>query len=454
MNESTKNRFSFFARFRDIYIGKRIFYIIGLDVILFIASFWLKIFYPIGQFVFFILIALFAIDFYLLFFQRGNIQGKRRVNDQLSLGDPNTVHLYFKNEFDIPLKLYVYDELPYQLQQRNLSFQLKLKPKEEEKLAYTIHPLKRGSYEFDAINVFVSSSLRILQRRFRIESKQRVGVYPSIIQMRKHTLNIFSSTANYQGIKQVRRLGNTSEFEQIKNYVQGDNFKHINWKATSRRNEIMVNQYEDERSQQVYFIIDKSRSMKMPFEGLSLLDHAINSTLAISNIALRKGDKAGLITFSSKIGDRVKADRKGSQLKLISEVLHRQKTQFLDSNYELMYQSVRDTVKGRSLVFLFTNFESESAAKRVIPILRRLNRNHLLVVVFFENSELQETSTMECNSLEDIYLKTFAQESVSEKRFIVHELRKLGIQSMLTKPEDLTVNTINKYLELKSRGMI
>ena len=462
--EETQNKTKSLFFWRKLFLSKRFFFLLTANVLLFILSFIESIIYPkvifffpiypLAIFLFFITCALTATDFLILFVRKGEILAKRQVHNQLSLGDDNPVALYFKNNFGISVRLHVYDELPYQLQKRNLKFNLYLKPHEEGKIDYVISPKKRGVFLFGDINIFVSSPLGLMEKKIKKDAQYSVGVYPSIVQMRKHELNIFSTTATFQGVKQVRRLGSTSEFEQIKNYVQGDDYKHVNWKASSRRNEIMVNQYQDEKAQQVYCIIDKSRSMKMPFDGLTLLDHAINSTLVISNIALRKGDKAGLITFSHKIGNQLKADRRGIHLKAISEILHRQKTEFLDPNYELLYHSVRNTIKGRSLVFLYTNFESLSASKRIIPILRRINSNHLLVVVFFQNSRLSETSAMETGNVDDIYLKTFAQEFVSEKQLIVHELRKLGIQTILSKPEELSINTINKYLELKSRGMI
>src|SRR5690606_31033362 len=127
------------------------------------------------------------------------------------------------------------------------------------------------------------------------------------------------------------------EFEQIKNYVPGDDVRQINWKSTARHQQLMVNQYEDEKSQSIYNIIDKSRSMLMPFNKLSLMDYSINTSLMISNIALKKHDKIGLITFSDIIGSAIKADRKFGQLNIILEKLYKQKERDLESNYEYLY---------------------------------------------------------------------------------------------------------------------
>ena len=194
--------------------------------------------------------------------------------------------------------------------------------------------------------------------------------------------------------------------------------------------------------------------MRMPFGGMSLLDYAINTSLVISNIALRKQDKAGLITFSDKMDTILPAERNRMQLRKILELLYKQKENQHEANFELMYTTVRNTVKGRSLLFLYTNFESQYAMERVLPILRKLNRLHLLVVVFFENTEIEEFGKQQTESIRDIYVQTIAQKYSAEKHQIIQQLRQYGIQSILTDPKELYVQTINKYLELKARGMI
>jgi len=216
----------------------------------------------------------------------------------------------------------------------------------------------------------------------------------------------------------------------------------------------MVNQYQDERSQQVYCLIDKSRSMRLPFKGMTLLDHSINAALVMSNIILRKGDKAGIITFSDKLGARLPAERNSGQLSRIMEVLYRQKTQFMDADFQRLYYGTRNYIKGRSMLLLFTNFESMYAMERTIAIFRRLNQQHLLVVIFFENTGLNERSEMQVANVNDIYKKTISAKFALEKQVIVRELNKYGIQSILSKPEELSVDVINKYLEMKSRGML
>jgi uncharacterized protein (DUF58 family) len=319
---------------------------------------------------------------------------------------------------------------------------------------YTLRPLTRGEYVFGHVNLFVLSFLRLVKRRIIFENPVSVPVYPSIIQMKKYELKSFDRSSREYGVKKVRRIGHSYEFEHIKQYVRGDDYRSINWKATGRRSQLMVNQYEDEKSQPVYCIIDKSRVMHMPFHGLSLFDYAVNASLVISNIVLGKQDKAGLITFADTPKSIVKAERSKVQLKKILETLYKEKEGLVEANYESMYMTVRKVVNGRSLLFLYTNFESSYALQRVLPQLRKLNDQHLLVVVFFENTEVKTTTSEEIEGVQDIYTQITAEQYALTKVQIAQQLRQLGIFTVLTRPENLTVNMINKYLELKSRGMI
>ncbi len=440
--------------FKDLYLTNLFFYIFGGIAAIFAASFVVPVLFSVGQAALVISIAVVIVDMFMVFHPQAIVKCKRILPKVFSLNDENEIKLVLYNDYSLPLKLTIIDELPEQFQVRDFQQNVDLAAYQETEIGYQLTPKSRGEYIFNDVNIFMKSSFGLVEKRQRTPLKAALPVYPSIIQMKNFELKAFSRTSTMQGVKRMRRLGHSYEFEQIKNYVRGDDYRSINWKATSRQGKLMVNQYEDERAQQVYTFIDKSRVMKMPFNGLSLLDYAINTSLVISNVALKKYDRAGLLTFSDKIGTVVKAEKNASQINKILQALYREKERPLEANYELLYQASRRVVKGRSLIFLYTNFESLFAAERVLPILRRINNLHLLVVVFFENTEIQAFADKEVTNVEDIYNQTIAQKFVSEKQQIVQKLRQYGIQAILTPPDELSVNSINKYLELKARGLI
>ena len=437
-----------------MYLTNRFFWLFGSVAALFALSYPFGLLFPLAQTVFVASVALLLADVLLLFWRKPKVVCERETNPVFSLSDPNPVCLSIENQGNWRLNATIVDELPVQFQRRDFEVKLTLPPGSPRTLEHKLTPLTRGVYAFGNINVFVSTLLGLVERRLVLGQPQDVDVYPSIIQMKRYELRAMRHIAHETGIKKMRRIGHSYEFEQIKNYVQGDDYRSINWKASSRRAALMVNQYEDERSQQVYCIVDKSRAMRMPFEELSLMDYAINTALAISNIILKKQDKAGLLTFSDVIGATLKAERDTSQLTRILESLYREKERPGESNYELLYEAVRRLIGARSLLLLFTNFESSYALERALPTLRRLNRFHLLVVVFFENTEIRRLAQEEVRKTADIYRQTVARQFLQEKKEMVYKLRQYGIQAILTKPQDLTLNTINKYLELKSRGLI
>jgi len=150
----------------------------------------------------------------------------------------------------------------------------------------------------------------------------------------------------------------------------------------------------------------------------------------------------------------VAAERRKAQMQLILETLYNIETDFVESDFSRLYVDMKRMVKQRSLLLLFTNFETMDALHRQLPYLQAIAKSHLLVVIFFENTELKKMLDAEVSTTKEIFQKTMAEKFAFEKKMIVNELQKHGIQSILTTPENLTINTINKYLELKSRGMV
>ena len=433
---------------------KRFFALFVGVILLFVLAYSIPAIEFIATIVLASLFALTMVDFLFVFNNKKPISVEREVSNRLNLGDENKVKLIVQNNTSLPVNYSLVEGYPIEMQDRTTVLGGFIKAKQRKEFVYIFKPKKRGEYSFRNVFVIVRSLFSLVSRRIDIPLQETIHVYPSVLQMKKYELLVFQQQKTSAGIKKIRRLGNNSEFEQIRNYVQGDELKTINWKATSRRNELMVNQYQEEKSQSIYCVIDKSRSMQMEFDGLSMLDYSINSSLVFSNIALRKGDRAGLITYSDKIGTVLPAERSGGQMRRIQNVLYNQQSLFKEANYDLLYQTIRRTVKTRSLLVLFTNFETEFAMRRAMPILRRLNKKHILVVVFFQNTELQELAFRPAKTVQEVYQATVAEKLISMKSKIAKELKQNGIQTVLTLPDELSINTINKYLELKAKGAI
>jgi uncharacterized protein (DUF58 family) len=426
----------------------------GGMVCLFILSFIFPLLFILSKLFLFVFILIIFIDIWILFKGKSQIIARRILPEKLSNGDLNEIQIYVENHYPFRCAIKVVDEIPIQFQDRKTSFKLILESKETKKISYRLRPLKRGEYVFGELHAYTSGIFGLVAIQSSFEKGTMVPVYPSYLTMYKYELLAISNYLTEYGIKKVRRIGHSMEFEQIKNYVRGDDYRTVNWKASARRGELMVNHYSDEKSQQVYSIIDKGRLMKMPFNGLSLLDYAINTSLVISNIAIKKEDKTGLITFAENIDTFLLADKKNGQMFRIQEALYRQQTLYKESDFQRLHVQLKRRLNQRSLLILYTNFESLISMNRQKNYLAAIAQHHVLLIVFFENTELKQNTEKLARNTEEIYIQTVIEKFAYEKKQIIEELRRIGVYSVLTAPDKLTINTINKYLELKAMGTI
>jgi uncharacterized protein (DUF58 family) len=439
---------------KNLYINTRFFFsLIGVGIVYVLAFF-----FPVLMWVAHILLLLcflaVMVDYLLLFNQKNALLAQRILPEKLSNGDENFVKIDIKNNYSFKISTRIIDEIPFQFQKRDFLITKNIEPGKNTYFQYSLIPKERGEYSFGNLNVYASSPLGLVARRFSFQKDAVLPAYPSFVHLRKYELMALQSEFMLGGIKKIRKLGHTMEFEQIKEYVPGDDIRTINWKATSKTNRLMVNQFQDEKSQRIFILIDKGRTMKMPFNGLSLLDYSINAAMALSHIILKKGDRAGMMTFSKKTENKVAAENKSGQLKKISEALYNIKTDFFESDFNRLYQDVKYSLNQRSLILLFTNFETLDGLNRQLKYLRGIAKNHMLVVIFFKNSELQTLIHKNPESMQEIYDEVIAEKFEFEKKLIIQELRKYGIYTVYTLPENLNIDVINKYLEIKARGIL
>lgn len=454
MKKSEKTNIALVQFFKDLFLNNRLFYAIFGIIVLFVLSFIFPSLLVLSKLLFFVFITLVLVDVLILFGGKKGIEVKRELPEKFSNGDENNVPVSITNHYSLKMYCTVIDELPMQFQERDFSIHIPIDANQKEQLTYSVRPTERGEYVFGELHVYTCSKIGFAMRRFSFGESQMVKTYPSFLQLKKYDLISLNQSSLQFGIKKIRRIGNSFEFEQIKDYVQGDNIKDVNWKATAKRGQLMVNQFQDEKSQQVYSIIDTGRVMKMPFENLSLLDYAINAALVISSVVVRKQDRAGIFSFSKKPENFVVAERRNAQMSLIQESLYNVNTDYSESDFGNLYGHIKRKITTRSLLLLYTNFGSLDAVHRQMNYLRAINKSHMLVVVFFKNTELEVLKTQEAKNTQEIFDKTIAEKFSYDKKLIVAELNKFGIQTILTEPQNLTIDTINKYLEIKAKGLL
>jgi uncharacterized protein (DUF58 family) len=390
----------------------------------------------------------------LLFQNKELIFLDRKLPKKLSNGDGNLVVLEIHNLSNKSFVGKIVEELPEQLQIRKWERSFSIEAQEQKGLEYLVFPKTRGEYEWGSSHLlFKLKKWSLVARRESFYFKEIIACYPSFEQFKKIPINAIVNNVQ-SSEKVVRRVGQSLEFEQIKEYSRGDDYRHLNWKASAKRGIMMVNQYQDERSQDIYCAIDLGRTMKMPFGGQTLLDYAVNGTLALSKTIISMSDKAGVLGFSYEKSDFLPAKKDLKQFGKINDLLYNLETKFKESDFERLYKFVRVNIGQRSLLVVFTNFDSVNAMHRNLTYLKALSRYHLLLVVFFENSEIAQIVDSQAKDLKEIYDFTIGQSLILQNKLIAKELNKHGIKSLHTKPENLSLGLINTYIDIKKKRLI
>lgn len=378
----------------------------------------------------------------------------REVPRRFSNGDANEAAIVVENRTGGAVSVSLVEELPVQFQARGYAFRVALAPGERHRVTYTVRPTQRGRYGFGHVNAYVRTALGLVERRYVSTEAHEAAVYPSFLQLERYELVAATQRLDLVGLKKLRRLGHTMEFEHIREYVRGDDVRTLNWRATARRGDLMVNQFQDERAQPIYAVVDTGRAMKLPFDGLTLLDHAINAALVLGGVAVKKGDLAGLVTYSSRVHTVLKADRRAGQVGRLLETLYGVDTDFEESDVQRLYAELRARLPRRSLLVVFTNYESLSGLRRHLGEWRRLAQHHVVLVVLFENPEVRALTQQQPATLDAVYVQTVAQQFVNEKAEIARTLRQHGILTLHTTPAALTLDVVNRYLALKAQGVV
>ena len=428
---------------------RRRFYLLLLAVALITgAGFGFAPLYTVGRLLTLALFLATFTDIVLLWHKRA-VTAERHLSTRFSNGDDNPVTISVESTYPFPVRFEVIDELPFQFQQRDNTSHISSFTSQFS-FKTSLRPTRRGIYSFGQVMVFASTRLGLVERRYRCAAPCDVSVYPSYQKLHQYELMAISRNLQEPGIKRIRRIGHNTEFEHIRDYLKGDDYRTINWRATARLSRPMVNVYQDERSQQVFSIVDKGRVMQQAFEGMTLLDYAINASLALSYVAMRKEDRAGLITFADSVGTFVAADRRSGHINKLMETLYAEQTDFGETDFSALSVAVGRHINKHSLLILYTNFMGLVSLQRQLPFLQQIARRHRLLVVFFEDVELLQFMATPAATKEEVCQHEVAEKFAAEKQLISATLRQYGILSLLTTPQDLSVGIINRYLAIRN----
>ncbi len=436
----------------SLYPGSHFLYGLAIAVVLLIAAFGLDFPSWSGLLIIAFWLGLLLREIYLLYGSSAGITGSRILADRLSNGDDNPIQIKLSNQYEGAVTITVLEELPFQFQIRDQIWKEKMLGPGELNFTYHLRPVIRGKYQFGNTLVFVSTSLKLWERKFVLPTQKGHAVYPSFLQMSRYELMAFGNQTSERGLRKLPRRGVGLEFDQIKKYHLGDDPRQINWRASARQGELMVNSYTEEKSQNIYQVVDKGRLMQFPFEGMYLLDYAINSALMLSNIVLKKGDKAGLICFDKNVSAHVTASRSKITLHHILETLYHLDTEIQNADHARLASWSLQNLSQRSVLFLYTHFVNYESYLRKEKYIHSLSTRHLVIAIMFTNTGVNDLIYRKTKTSREIYEQVLAEQQAVDQMRIQRRLRTLGVECVLTTPQNLSVDSLNKYLELKAMG--
>ena len=376
-----------------------------------------------------------------------DIELEREVVHSLAVNNWTEVSLRIRHPFKQALRIEVFDFYPAGAEVKFMPQGLMLHAAQQCELRYRLRPLQRGQAEFGTTQCLIPSPLGLWILSRMSGAPTQVRVYPDFNAVSHYQLLATDHHTSQLGIKHKPRRGEGLEFHQLRDYRQGDSLRQIDWKATVRRQKLIAKEYQDERDQQIFFMLDSGRHMRAQDDQLSHFDHALNALLLLSHIALRQGDAVGLMSFGGQ--PRWLAPRKGSAAVngILNSVYDIQPTTQA-SDYLGAAQALLRKQRKRALVVIMTNLREENY-EALLPALQLLRRHHLVLLANLREQVLDKTLLHPVRDFDEAltYLGTISY--VQARQGLQEQLRQRGVLNIDSVPSELAVRVVNSYLEIK-----
>ncbi len=371
-----------------------------------------------------------------------------------SLRQNHRVTLTISNASRRSQKVSVRDGYPQEFDVLPDEFQLALPPQSRTTVHYELKASRRGAFELDAVHLQVLSRFGLWQRLLVIPLRSLINVYPDLKQLTEYALLARTNRLHQMGVRRTRRVGQDNEFERLRDYTPDDNYKHIDWRSTARRNKLTVKDFQTNQSQRVMFVVDCGRMMTNEAAGLSLLDHALNSMLMLSYVALERGDSVGLITFSDRIHSSVPAKSGRNQMNHLLHAAYDRFPRLVELRYEDAFLHLSSRCRKRSLVILMTNVIDDVNASQIYKYLSSFSGHHLPLAVLLRDHQMFDALEHSKMSSVEFYRSAAAAEILSWRQQVITDLQHRGVLIVDAFPEQLTAPLINRYLDIKARHLL
>jgi uncharacterized protein (DUF58 family) len=385
----------------------------------------------------------------------GKISVERKLSPVCSLDEPTDVELVVANPGRRSRLLRLRDDVPGEFAVDPAAFQVAVPGRREAVLAYRFVPKRRGTYVFECVDALVASRLGFWRRQIRWALRTEVRVYPDIQQLARYTMLARRDRLSTIGVRRSRRMGTDNEFERLRDYIEGDDPRHLDWRATARRRKLTCRAFQLNQSQRIIFLVDCGRLMAGDTgQGLSPLDHALNAMLLLAHVALIKGDQAGLLAFSDRVRAYVAPAGGPRRIQRLVHSIHNVFPEMVESRYDRAFIELEQRCHKRSLVILMTNLFDDLSAQLAGQYLRNLTGRHLPLAVFLRDHDLFALADRAPEQGAGLYQGAAAAAILNWRERVLVRLRLSGVLTLDVFPEELTSVLVNRYLEIKARHLL
>ncbi len=387
------------------------------------------------------------------------IEVTRHLPRRFMIGEENEVRIHISHRAPRQFTLTINDEYPPELELRGERLLIatpkrRIGREAEAIVGYKLYAASRGDYGFGDIVLRWRGPWGLAIKQVRVPAAERIKVYPNINEARRHELSARRNRQLLFGLRKTRIRGQGREFESLRDYVRGDEIRNISWTATARRGHLITKQYQIERNQSIVVMIDAGRLMTSRIEHLSKLDHAINAALAIGYVATSGGDNVGLLVFNRQVVTYLPPQRGHAQLLEMTESLYNVKAQMIEPSYARAFQFLSQNCKKRSLVVILTDLVDRDASAELLAYTAALLPRHLPLIVTIGDNDLRALVAQEPKAVADVYRQSVAEELLQQREEALGKITELGGLALDVPAGQLSFQLINKYLEVKERGLL
>lgn len=383
----------------------------------------------------------------------GRFELERSAPPRLYQNQWAKVELILKSKAVWRLKLQIRDGVPAPFRRKMVRLGLTVPPKGETVEAYQVRADERGRFAFGSIFWRAEGPLGLAMYQGRIEAPWTVGVYPELDAIHRLDMALRSRRWTEMGFRRTRMKGGGSDLRELREYIPGDDIRKVDWKATARRAHPIVREYEPERGQNLFILLDAGRLMENRIGDRSRLDHAVSAALALAYAGVHHGDRIGLMAFADDVILQIPAAKGRHHLHRVIEALQGIEAEGVESNYDKAFQHLMTGRQKQGIVCLFTELVDEMSSERLLQRMGFLARHHRPICVTFQDSVLKEFMDREVTSVGELYQQGVSLQVIRERERARLALAGRGVAVVDAAPEDLSLQLIAKYLDIKD-GLI